>query len=102
PADDTDPTISPDGARIAFRSEHNRGAIYQVATMGGAPALFAPRGRNPRYPPNGRWIAYWEGRESGGVLAGSAQVFVLAAGGGQPRQMGGDLAAALYPVWSPD
>ena len=102
PADDTDPSIAPDGAHIAFRSERNGGAVYLVPTMGGEPALFAPHGRNPRYSPNGRFIAYWVGRESGGVLEGSASVFVLAPGGGQPRQLGSELAAALYPIWSPD
>ncbi|HXA51939.1 MAG TPA: protein kinase [Candidatus Acidoferrum sp.] len=102
PADDTDPSIAPNGAHIAFRSERDNGAVYLVPTMGGEPALFAPRGRNPRYSPNGRWIAYWEGRESGGVLEGSARAFVLDAGGGQSRQVGADLAGALYPIWSPD
>jgi serine/threonine protein kinase len=102
PADDTDPSIAPDGAHIAFRSERANGAVYVAPTMGGEPALFAPRGRNPRYSPNGQWIAYWEGRESGGVLEGSARAFVVAAGGGQLRQVGADLAGALYPVWSPD
>ncbi|HKB47363.1 MAG TPA: hypothetical protein VKC57_06680, partial [Ktedonobacterales bacterium] len=102
PADDTDPSIAPNGAHIAFRSERDNGAVYLVPTMGGEPALFAPRGRNPRYSPNGRWIAYWEGRESGGVLEGSARAFLLDAGGGQSRQVGADLVGALYPVWSPD
>ncbi|MDE3167676.1 MAG: PD40 domain-containing protein [Acidobacteriota bacterium] len=102
PADDTDPSISPDGSRVAFRSERAGGGIYTVPTMGGEAVLFAPRGRKPRYSPDGRWMAYWEGRESGGLLPGSAKVFVVEAGGGQPRQLGADLAAALYPVWSPD
>jgi serine/threonine protein kinase/Tol biopolymer transport system component len=102
PADDTDPSIAPDGARIAFRSERDHGGIYTIPTMGGDAALFAPRGRNPRYSPNGRYVAYWEGRESGGVLAGSARVFILESGGGQPRQLGAELAGALFPVWSPD
>ncbi|MBS1858991.1 MAG: PD40 domain-containing protein [Acidobacteria bacterium] len=102
PEDDTDPAISPDGTRVAFRSERGGGGVYIVPTMGGEPVLFAPRGRKPRYSPDGRWIAYWEGRESGGLLPGSAKVFVVEAGGGQPRQLGAELAAALYPVWSPD
>src|SRR6185295_17089226 len=35
------------------------------------------------------------------LLPGTARVFVIESGGGQARQIGADLAAALYPVWSP-
>ena len=105
PADDSDPTISTDGTRIAFRSEHagpsGQGGVYLVPALGGDPVLLAPRGRNPRFSPDGRWIAYWEGRESADFYPGSASVFVVDAGGGQPRQIAAEMAAALYPVWSP-
>jgi Tol biopolymer transport system component len=70
-------------------------------SLGGDAALLAPRGRGPRFSPDGRWIAYWEGRESADLLPGTARVFVIESGGGQARQIGADLAAALYPVWSP-
>lgn len=102
PADDTDPAISPDNARIIFRSEANGGGIYTVPVLGGEPVVVVPRGRNPRFSPDGRWIAYWEGHESRDVLKGSARVWVMEAGGGEPRQLGADLGAALYPVWAPD
>jgi serine/threonine protein kinase/Tol biopolymer transport system component len=105
PADDSDPTISPDGARIAFRSERadssGQGGIYVVPTLGGDAVLLAPRGKNPRFSPDGRWIAYWEGRESSGFFPGSSRVFVIDAGGGQPRQIAADMGAALNPIWSP-
>jgi serine/threonine protein kinase len=101
PADDTEPTISPDGARVAFRSERNGGGIYVVPSMGGDATLLVPGGREPRFSPDGHWIAYWAGRESQGLLPGTSRVFVIESGGGQPRQLGTDLAAALYPAWSP-
>lgn len=100
-ADDSEPAISPDGARVAFRSERSGGGIYVVSSMGGDAVLLAPRGRDPRFSPDGRSIAYWEGRESADLLPGTAHVFVIESGGGQARQIGTDLAAALYPVWSP-
>ena len=100
-ADDSEPAISADGTRVAFRSERSGGGIYVVPSMGGDAVLLAPRGRGPRFSPDGRWIAYWEGRESSDLLPGTARVYVIESGGGQARQIGADLAAALYPVWSP-
>ena len=101
-ADDSDPAISADGTRVAFRSERAGGGIYVVPSLGGDAVLLAPRGRGPRFSPDGRWIAYWDGRESSDLLPGTARVFVIESGGGQARQIGADLGAALYPVWSPD
>jgi Tol biopolymer transport system component len=100
-ADDSDPHISPDGTRVAYRSDRAGGGIYVVPALGGEEVLLAPGGRNPQFSPDGKWIAYWEGRELGGYLPGSARVFVIEAGGGQPRQVGAEMPAALYPVWSP-
>jgi Tol biopolymer transport system component len=100
-ADASDPAISPDGTRVAFRSERAGGGVYVVPALGGEVALRAPSGRNPRFSPDGRLVAYWTGRDSGAYLAGSARVFVVEAGGGPPRQIGTGMAAAMYPVWSP-
>jgi len=101
PADDSDPTISPDGTRVAFRSERAGGGIYAVPAFVGDEILLAPGGRNPRFSPDGRWIAYWEGRENTNFLPGSTRVFVVESGGGQPRLVSGGLTGAIYPVWSP-
>src|SRR5450759_2630401 len=90
-ADDSEPAISADGTRVAFRSERSGGGIYVVPSLGGDAVLLAPRGRGPRFSPDGHWIAYWEGRESSDLLPGTARVFVIESGGGQARQIGADL-----------
>jgi eukaryotic-like serine/threonine-protein kinase len=44
PTDDTEPSFSPDGTAIAFRSERDRGGIYTVPALGGAARRIADQG----------------------------------------------------------
>ena len=100
PSDDTDPDFSPDGSIIAFRSEKDGGGIYTVPALGGSPVLLAPLGRNPRFSPDGLWIAYSVGGEATSN-PGSAGVFIISARGGVPRAIHPEMATATSPVWSP-
>jgi serine/threonine protein kinase/Tol biopolymer transport system component len=100
PADETDPAFSPDGTMIAFRSEKEGGGVYLVPAFGGSPILLAPRGRNPRFSPDGKWVAYSVGGEAVSN-PGSAGVFVVSPGGGVPRAIHPEMATATNPVWSP-
>ncbi|MFN7993355.1 MAG: protein kinase [Bryobacteraceae bacterium] len=99
--DETDPAFSPDGTRIAYRSERNGGGISVVQTLGGDPVMIAAGGRNPRYSPDGKWIAYWTGSGEGSFAPGSSHVFVVDANGGQPRPIHPEMAVAQFPIWSP-
>jgi Tol biopolymer transport system component len=101
PGDETDPSFSPDGARVAFRSEKGDGGIYIVPALGGDPVLIASRGRSPRFSPDGKSIAYWEGRE-GSLIPGLSKAFILDLAGVAPRQLETGLAWVQHPVWSPD
>jgi Tol biopolymer transport system component len=101
PADDSQPAISPDQQTIAFRSERQPPGIYAVPVSGGHAKLLAPDGRNPRYSPDGRWIAYWVGSPGGSSLPPAGKAYVIPAGGGASRRLLGNFASAACPVWSP-
>jgi Tol biopolymer transport system component len=99
-ADESDPAFSPDGTMLAFRSEKDGGGVYLVPALGGAPVLLAPLGRNPRFSPDGRWVAYSVGGEAVST-PGTAGVFIVSSGGGVPRAIHPEMATATHPVWSP-
>jgi len=85
-----------------FRSEKDTGGIYTMPALGGEPVLLVQGGRNPRFSPDGKWIAYWVGQEGVRMQAGSARVYIIPASGGQPKALGGGFAAAMHPIWSPN
>ena len=73
------PNVGPD--RIVFEAN---GSLWTVARTGGAATrLTQTSGQDimPRYSPDGKWIAYT------GIHAGVANVYVVPAEGGQPRQL---------------
>jgi Tol biopolymer transport system component/DNA-binding winged helix-turn-helix (wHTH) protein len=103
-ADEHEPSFSPDGTAVVYRSEQRGGGIYVVPALGGQPAFIARNGRNPRFSPVGKWIAYWDGMYIGSPLGGGfgGTIYVVPAGGGQSQQLSGGLVLASHPVWSPD
>ncbi len=96
-ADDRQPGFSPDGSRIAFRSERDGGGIYVVPALGGLERFLVAKGRNPRFSPDSKWIAYTLGGRGFG-----SSIHVMPAAGGDPRQLAPELRSVKEPVWSPD
>lgn len=100
PTDDHEPSFSPDGSQIAFRSERNPAGIYVISALGGRePRLLAANGRNPRYSPDGKWVAYWTGE-----LTAFTRVYLVASTGGPSKalEFRPALQSARYPIWAPD
>ena len=104
PADDHQPSFSPDGGQIVFRSERDGGGIYIISALGGEDRPLTSKGRNPRFSPAGDWIAFWVGPVAGYPLGAQAgKIFLIPPTGGNPKPIDppGILAAGC-PIWSPD
>ncbi len=101
-ADDSAPDISPDGTRVAFRSERNGGGVYVVPSFGGADRLIAPGCHDPKYSPDGNWIACWTGDVGGAFYAKAARIWLVPASGGPMQPFRPDFDTAAFPLWMPD
>ncbi len=102
PADETEPNFSPDGSKLVFRSERDGGGIYLVPVSGGPATFFARGGRRPRFSPDGKWIAFWQGQIGSGFLSGSAQIMIGSADGSSVNNFKPEFGVSAYPVWTPD
>jgi serine/threonine protein kinase len=97
PADEDEPSFSPDGTKIAYRSS---GGIYIISSLGGEqPRQIANFGSHPQFSPDGNEILF----ETGGVASLSRVYRVnVAETGASPVQVAPELLNGLMPLWSPD
>ncbi|HET6770355.1 MAG TPA: hypothetical protein VFH75_01780 [Actinomycetota bacterium] len=97
---DFDPSWSPDGSRIVFRSQRDGNDEIYVMRENGSGARNITHNPavdwGPEWSADGQWIAFNSGRDSNRDLHG----FVVDPRGNQLRSLG-DLFVE-YPSWSPD
>jgi eukaryotic-like serine/threonine-protein kinase len=97
---DSQPAVSPDGHRIAFRSEREGGGIFVMGLMGDSVRRVTDFGFNPAWSPDGKEIlCATEGVDNPLVRRQTSQIYRISLATGQRRLVHeGD---AVQPSWSP-
>src|SRR5262245_33785790 len=100
-ADDTQPTFSPDGEFIAFRSERDGGGIFVMGATGESAKRLTNFGFNPAWSPDGKDIIC---ADDGPIDTASRQnpnsrVWIVNVASGEKRQVTKE--DSIQPNWSP-
>jgi Tol biopolymer transport system component len=100
PADEDRPAFSPDGRRIAFRSERAGGGLFVMGATGESVRRLTEFGDNPSWSPDGSEIVFaTEGLSDPHAREKKSELWVVPAAGGNARRIyAGD---AVQPCWSP-
>ena len=100
-AGDTQPTFSPDGTRIAFRSERNGGGLFVLEIANGTIRRLTNFGYNPAWSPDGDEIIFaTEGITDPSTRRSLSNLFVVDVTTGDQRRV--SEIDAVQPSWSPD
>jgi len=101
PEEDTQPAFSPDGSRIAFRSERAGGGVFVMGSTGESVKRLTDFGFNPSWSPDGREVVVSTVRWGEAVSrVGEGELWAIDVTSGARRRIetAGD---AVQPSWSP-
>ena len=99
--DDEQPAFSPDGQRIAFRSERSGGGIFVMGATGENVRRVADFGFNPAWSPDGRELAMvTESLEIPWGRTAESRLWAVNVESGERRLI--TECDAMQPSWSPD
>jgi Tol biopolymer transport system component len=98
---ETSAQYSPDGSKVAFRSDRTGNDEIWICERSGANAFALTSFRgvltgSPRWSPDGQYLAF-DSRP-----AGNAEIYVIAAAGGTPRRITTETSEEVVPSWSKD
>ncbi len=101
PADDTQPAFSPDGERIAFRSEREGGGIFVMGATGESVRRLTDFGNNPAWSPDGKEIACADEGivEPSALRNPSSRIWAVNVTTGEKRLVTKE--NSMQPNWSP-
>ncbi|MCY7374975.1 MAG: carboxypeptidase regulatory-like domain-containing protein [Pyrinomonadaceae bacterium] len=97
---DTEPSYSPDGSQIVYRSDRNIFKINADGTGTPVPLTTGGRDENPSWSPDGSQIAFV--REVTVNGNDNLEIFVMQSDGTSPRNITNNAATDRDPAWSAD
>ncbi|HEX6903028.1 MAG TPA: protein kinase [Thermoanaerobaculia bacterium] len=100
PVDDTHPAFSPDGERIAFRSERDGGGVFVMGATGESVKRVTRFGYNPAWSPDGKEILVaTEGVGAPDVRKTDSRIWRVDVASGQSKLV--VTSDSVQPSWSP-
>ncbi len=99
PNRDTMPAYSPDGNRIAFRSDREPAGIYVMGATGENPKRISDFGYSPSWSPDGKKLVVATGHQPVPAVRTKSEVWIVDVETGEKRMLVDSYA--LQPSWSP-
>jgi serine/threonine protein kinase len=98
---DSQPVFSPDGERIAFRSDRDGGGLFVMGRTGESVRRLTPEGFNPSWSPDGASIVYATQPTAlnPGSRGARSVLWIASSTSGERRQL--TTTDAMQPSWSP-